>query len=178
MIDITLHIIVEKLNEFLSGFYNRPEIIAEEGVINTPANEEEGDKIILSLLSIERETAMGINSAYKNTGGNTFNRQSPPWHINLNIVIAAVFSEKRYADSLKILSDSLSFLQQNSPIDLPGGQKITIELLTLSFQELSNVWSMLGGHYYPSVVCKVRMLTFDGNEIRTTTSKVKDTHIN
>lgn len=178
MIDTVINTIAEKLNEFLSGFYNRQEVIAEAGVINTPANEEDADKIIISLLSIDRETAMGISNIPKNTQGNAFNLQSPPWYLNLNIVIAAVFSEKRYVDSLKILSESITFLQQNSQVNLPGGQNINIELITLNFQELSNVWSIMGGHYYPSILCKVRMLTFNGNEIKKITGKVTNQQIN
>lgn len=177
MIHTLLCTIADRMNEFLLSYYERSEVMAEAGIIDAASNEEQADKIVLSLLSIERETAMGINNAYKNTSS-ALVRQSPPWHLNINIMIAAVFTSQRYIESLKILSDCISFLQQNSIIQLPDGQKITLEPVTLTPQELSNAWSILGGHYYPSVLCKARMLTFDGSEIRKTSRRVTSEKVN
>ena len=80
-------------------------------------------------------------------------------------MVAAVFSSKRYLESIQILSDSISFLQQNSILKLPDQGTITLEPVTISMQELSNIWSILGGHYYPSILCKARIISFDGTEI-------------
>ncbi|MEO4796856.1 hypothetical protein ABHZ39_14915 [Bacteroides uniformis] len=30
---------------------------------------------------------------------------------------------------------------------------------------MNNVWTLLGGQYYPSVVCKIRRLSIDGGSI-------------
>ena len=30
---------------------------------------------------------------------------------------------------------------------------------------MNNVWTLLGGQYYPSVVCKIRRLVIDAEEI-------------
>ena len=76
------------------------------------------------------------------------------------------FSSKRYLESIQILLDSISFLQQNSILKLPDQGTITLEPITISMQELSNIWSILGGHYYPSILCKARIISFDGTEIK------------
>jgi len=39
--------------------------------------------------------------------------------------------------------------------------KITVEIINLEFPVLSNIWSMLGGKYLPSIVYKFRMLNFN-----------------
>jgi hypothetical protein len=41
----------------------------------------------------------------------------------------------------------------------------TIEIVTLSTQDMNNVWTLMGGQYYPSVVCKIRGLTIDSENI-------------
>jgi hypothetical protein len=43
--------------------------------------------------------------------------------------------------------------------------KITVEPVNLNYQELTNLWSVLGGKYYPSMVGKIRMVTVDAQEI-------------
>lgn len=177
MIHTLLCTIADRMNEFLLSHYERAEVMVEAGMIDAASNEEQTDKVILSLLSIERETTMGINNTYKNSSS-VLSRQSPPWHLNLNIMVAAVFSPAKYMESLQILSDCISFLQQNSALQLPDGQKITLEPVTLTTQELSNTWSILGGHYYPSILCKARMLTFDGSEIRATNRRVTSEKVN
>ena len=55
------------MNEFLSSYYERAEIIVEAGSIDATPNEDQSDKIILSIVNIERETAMGISAPYRNT---------------------------------------------------------------------------------------------------------------
>jgi hypothetical protein len=40
-----------------------------------------------------------------------------------------------------------------------------IEPVNLSFHELSNLWGIFGGIYYPSVLCRIRTLTVDEQEI-------------
>lgn len=178
MVHTLLHTLAEKMNEYLAGYYNRPEIIAEAGMINAEPEEEQSDKIILSLLNISRETAMGITNNYRSGGSVDLSRQSPPWHLNIDIMIAAVFAPKNYGESLKLLSDCLSFMQQTGSLVLSEGVKVTLEPVNLSTQELSNVWSILGGHYYPSFLCRARMLTFDGSEIKRSERRITQQNVN
>lgn len=94
MIHVLINTLAEKMNEFLSNYYERAEIIVEAGSIDATPNEDQSDKIILSIVNIERETAMGISAPYRNTKNNTFQQTSPPWYLNIYIMVAAVFSSK------------------------------------------------------------------------------------
>ena len=163
MIHVLINTLAEKMNEFLSSYYERAEIIVEAGSIDATPNEDQSDKIILSIVNIERET---------------FQQTSPPWYLNIYIMVAAVFSSKRYLESIQILSDSISFLQQNSILKLPDQGTITLEPVTISMQELSNIWSILGGHYYPSILCKARIISFDGTEIKDIKQRISSQKIN
>lgn len=178
MIHTLLNTLAERMNEFLLSYYNRAEVMVEVGVIEPTADEEASDKIILTVLNIERETAMGISNSYSKADAALLSKKSAPWFLNIDIMVAAVFSPKGYAESLKVLSDCISFLQQNAVLLLPEGQKITLEPVTLGTQELSNVWSILGGHYYPSILCKARMLAFDGTEIKQIVPRISRPDIN
>ena len=40
----------------------------------------------------------------------------------------------------------------------PGLEKLIFELHNMSFEALNNLWGVMGGAYFPSVVFKVRMV--------------------
>jgi hypothetical protein len=69
---------------------------------------------------------------------------------------------------LKFLSHTIGFFQakpvldhHNAPELDPRLEKLTFGIETLSLSELSNLWSIMGGKYLPSVLYKVRLVTFD-----------------
>lgn len=161
MIQDILTCYVARLDEYLLKRHHQPEGIAEVGFIGNSA-EEKPCKLIVSLLNIERETSGGISAPLQKTP-NGYVRLSPPLLANLNLMLAAVYDEKRYVESLSVLSDTLKFIQA-----VPGfeweGQNYTVEIVTLSSQDINNVWTTLGGQYYPSVVCKLRRLVIDSGE--------------
>ncbi|MCD8184800.1 MAG: DUF4255 domain-containing protein [Bacteroides sp.] len=146
----------------MASFFHQPEGLVEVGAIGTQG-EEEPCKIIISLLSLERESKQGMSVT--TASGHFVTISSPPIHANLNVLIAAVFSDKRYREELSFLSQALTFMQITSSLAV-GGNKYTIELLSPTLQDQSNIWTQFGGKYYPSVVCKIRRLTFDAGEVQ------------
>lgn len=149
------------LDEYLRSKFPQPEGVAEVGFIGDNADEKPC-KLIISLVNIEREVAGGI-SAGLSRGGSDYARTYPPLLLNLDLMLAAVYDERRYAESLSVLHESLLFIQSHPYFDLDG-QKYTIEVVTLSVQDINNIWTTLGGQYYPSVMCKLRRLVIDGGE--------------
>lgn len=163
MIDKVLVYIAEGLDSYLGNLYEEPAGLAKVGGLGG----EEGEvpnQMVVALLNVEREGAMGISAGFQ-TEGKVFLQKMPPWYLNMYFVVASVFEEKRYTDGIKMLSDTISYLQQHPVFSPVGGKKFMIEPVTLSIQELTNVWSILGGRYCPSVVCKVRMLRFEGDDV-------------
>lgn len=90
----------------------------------------------------------------------------PPLLLNLNVMLAAVFDERQYAESLSMLTDTLRFIQSVQKFEVDG-TGYTIEIVNLTTQDQNNMWTLLGGQYYPSVVCKIRRLCIDGSRIAT-----------
>ena len=100
------------------------------------------------------------NSSSTSRSMSAFLSNKPTLFMNLDIVLAAIFEEKRYAESLSFLSGTLLFIQSN-PLFSFEGVTYTVEVVSLTSQDMNNIWSELGGQYYPSVVCKIRHLAFD-----------------
>lgn len=164
MINRILTTYAKNMEQYMTSFFHQPEGLVEVGSIGTQG-EEEPCKILVSLLSLERETTSGMSSSAAHTSTHFVSLSAPVIFANLNILIAAVFSDKRYRDGLSFLSQAITFLQTASAFTVDG-RKYTIELLSPTLQDQSNIWTQFGGKYYPSVVCKIRRLAFDAAEVR------------
>lgn len=163
-----------RLDEYLRQRFPQPEGVAEVGFIgNGP--EERPCKLIVSLVNIEREAAGGI-SAGLSRSGSEYMRNYPSLLLNLDLMLAAVYDEKRYAESLSVLSETLLFIQSHPFFELDG-QKYTVEIVTLSAQDINNFWTTLGGQYYPSVMCKLRRLTIDAQEASGSSSIAREPNV-
>lgn len=171
MLNLVSARLIGLLNEFLNAFYDLPEEIAIAGLPDASA-EEAPNKLIVSLFNIEQEATMRNGNGYRASSSGTLSLAAPPWHLNLYFVIAAVFAGERYAESLKVLSKVIACLQAHTSLLLDNNQTVTLEPVSYNMQELTNLWSILGGKYYPSVIIKVRMVTISGEEIRRTAGKI------
>ena len=161
MIRMVLIHFTARLDEYLRRKFLQPEGVAEVGFIGN-GSEERPCKLIVSLVNIERETAAGISGGIRRNNSE-YERSYPPLLFNLDLMLAAVYDEKRYPESLSVLSETLTFVQSHPSFESEG-QLFTIEIVTLSAQDTNNIWTTLGGQYYPSVMCKLRRLTIDARE--------------
>lgn len=163
MLYTALYELTDSLNDYLNAFYEAPEGMAELGTPDADIAEAP-DKLLVGLVNLERETALGIAGDYRPSADGGYVRQAPPWYLNVYVVVAAVFGRKRYAESLKVLSKALGFLQRQASFQTSDGQTYTLEPISADTQALTNLWSILGSRYYPSVICKLRRLVIDSNE--------------
>lgn len=174
MIDKSMNFIVGELNNaMLSRFHSNENLAILSSISNPdgtlpPAIE---NKIVLSLINVEREAAANGGSWPMRAGTENSGRVSPPLSLNLLLLITASFSSN-YAEALKFLGSTMGFFQgkpsfnaQNSSGFPPEMEKLTMELVNLSIQEINNVWAILGAKYMPSVVYKMRMLAIQENWI-------------
>lgn len=172
MLDRIFGHLIRSLEEYLSGYYEHPEGVVKLGAIgNEEGNETEG-KMMITLLNMERETAAGRNGNRKE--GREYLGSKPPLHLNVYWLLSSAFKEEKYELGLKLLGYSLLYFQQHTAFRLEGNL-FTIEPVSLDFQGLANVWSVMGGQYYPSMVYKLRMLTLAGEEISRTAPDIYKT---
>ena len=90
--------------------------------------------MVVSLLNVERETAGGISAPVQRTQDG-YVRTQPPLLFNLNVMLAAVFDERQYAESLSVLSDTLRFIQSVPKFEVEGVD-YTIEIVSVTTQDM------------------------------------------
>lgn len=167
MIDKAMNFIVGELNNVLLARFQSNENLAILSSISNPDGTLPPgieNKVVVSLINVEREAAANGGSWPMRGGGESFGRTSPPLALNLLLMITASFSSN-YNEALKFLGSVMGFFQskpsfnpQNSPAFPSEMEKLSMELVNLSIQEVNNVWAILGAKYMPSVVYKMRMV--------------------
>lgn len=172
MLDKVFEYMANRLEEYLAVYYEHPEGLVKTGWQGGEEEDSTEGKIVLTLLNIERESAAGMKSRDQ-MSGKEYLKHQPPLHVNLYWVLAASFRGEKYMLGLKLLGYSLLFFQQYTTFST-GNIRFTIEPVSLDLQELANVWSVLGGQYYPSMVYKLRMLTLAGEEIGSVVPSIRN----
>ncbi len=158
MINSVFTTIAEQLNQYFSNRFS----LNEEKVIisalpdsgnNNPVNE---DNLIISLVNIEQERL---------TSKSPVNMENRPVSVYLYILFAAGFTENNYEEALKLLSATIGFFQHrpvfmhsDTPELHPGLEKLCFEMVNMNIQELSQLWGIQGGKYYPSVLYRARLV--------------------
>ena len=127
--------------------------------------------IVISLINVQEEAALRNTPNVRRTGPRT-EYVEPPVYLNFYLLFAFDFA--KYDTSLAHLSKTIELFQsrrwfsaENSnrqnpfPAEL---EKLCFEMVNLTFEELNNLWSVLGGTYLPSAVYKVRLVKVDADQ--------------
>lgn len=172
MIDETLKFLADRLNEYLLiNLSSTTERRVVAGSVVRAADGEadkNGDlknKVIISLVNVEEDRiARQQENSVKTPTGVVY--QNPPVYLNLYALIAVNHTE--YITALNWLSLIVRFFQSRQ-VFTPGGypdldsriNKLMVDLYTLGFEQLNQLWSILGGKQLPSVLYKIRQVTID-----------------
>jgi len=165
MIFEALQLLSGQLNDYLKIRFRLTEDIVFISPIKDTAKAFP-NRVALTLVGVERETAGGLSFQRRSLSNSTSVQSTPSWQINLNVLISAIFQEKQYEESLRLFSAVVAFIQKHNLVRSANeGIVFSLEVMNLTMHELSNLWSISGENYYPSLVCKIRVLEVDAGEI-------------
>lgn len=167
--------LVNQLNQFLKRSFD----LSEDVVVMSNIMEQDGtlaqnvdNKLVMSLINIEKESAtsrQGSAGSHRTTASSY-----PPLDLNLYVMVAANFNSGNYAESLKFLSNAIAFFQRQPCFDHKTSpdldkriSKLVLDIENLNIQDLTGLWGVLSGKYQPSILYKVRMVSFDAGDILT-----------
>jgi hypothetical protein len=137
-----------------------------------------GNKLVVFLVNVEKETTSSRQAF--SSGLEQAVSTYPPVHMNLYVMIASHFGASNYAEALKFLSNTVSFFQRQPIFDHQQTpdldkriDKLVLDIENLNIQDLSSLWGILSGKYLPSILYKVRMVSFDSGDIRNQLSPIR-----
>ena len=169
MIDSAVNYLASQLNQHLRRRFELSEdivivsnVLELDGTIAPHVN----NKMLVFLVGLEKDTVpyqKGASAAVSERNV----LAHPPVFLNLNLMFAGSFAGSNYSEALKFVSNTVSFFQslpvfnrENSPDLDEKIDKLTLEIVNLDARDLSSLWGMLGGRYLPSVLYKVRMVSY------------------
>lgn len=129
------------------------------------------EAVSLLLINVEEENTLRSPDPYSKVLPDGSRRAVQP-AVRLNLYVLFVARFKQYEKGLNYLSLIIQFFQNhrvfnhgNAPGLDQGIEQLSIELVTLPFGEQNEIWNALRTTYHPSVLYKVRMLTFADEDV-------------
>jgi len=162
MIASVLESIAERLKMYMESMYggSAPKVISSALVnqSNELIPEPTDKQIIVTLINVEEET-YGTVRDYTNK----------PVHISLSVLIS-VMAESDYIESLNYLSSVIQFFQANVVLEQSNTpqlhesiSKLDFSIVNSDLRDIGGLWGALGAKHLPSVVYKVRAITFSSD---------------
>ena len=145
-------------------------IVDQENRLLSPG----GDVVFMSLVNIEEETVGKTQLPYRRTANDIVLGANPDIKLNTYILFASHSDNNddpgflSYGRALSLLDQVVFFFQAKNvftanqyPALLDAEiEKLIVEPVSLTFEQLNHMWATLGAKYMPSIVFKCRMLMF------------------
>lgn len=170
-----LDVIASLINEFIApGSTDKPLVLSNISRLNDGDEfaATMNDKLIMSIVNIEEDR---ISKSPENfiKENSVIRYKNPAIHLNFTILFSA--THVNYEQALLLLEKVTRFFQvkfvftpadtiELQQINTSGNgsvEKIIFDMMNLNLEQVNQLWTTLGGHYMPSLVYKMRMITID-----------------
>lgn len=178
MLDRVIGSVCSELNQYIKSQSQLSEdLVVMSGIVGQSGEiaVEGKNKIVCTLVHVEPENT--FRNAFDPTKGG-ISKAKVPLSFNLHLLFSACFDNRSYSEALEMLSLVLQFFNSkpvftssNSILPLKEA-KLSIELATLSYQEVSELWSGLGAKMMPFLMYKMHCLVIENDRIDTVPSEV------
>jgi hypothetical protein len=188
MIPEALTVIVGLINEYiLPGHTDEPLVLSNISRVNDgdEFTQNMKDKLVLSIVNIEEDrVAKSPDNFVKENS--LIRYKNPAIHLNLTLLFAATHDD--YPKAIALLEKIVRFFQIKyvfMPGDTPelatanmindfNVEKLIFDWMNLNLEQVHQLWTTLGGHYIPSVIFKLRMITIDERKIQKDALPIKE----
>jgi hypothetical protein len=176
MIDQVLNSVIVLLNDYI-GIAEPDVMLGNLSLADSAQTDSENsiaDRVVVSVVNIQQESTLRNMAAnrqiFDNAGLPRGVARNPGIFLNIYLLIGA--NKAQYNIGLQRISQVISFFQRNNILtvtDIPnlpdfGLDKIIFDLHSTNFEELNQLWGVMGGKYIPSVVYKMRLAYIDSLE--------------
>ncbi len=193
MIYKAIHLIQSQLKEYIQPGAGPDEVVLGNIAFNeAPDQNNIKDKVVLSLVNVEEEGTLKNGRNYIRTDDRAQYSERPVY-LNLYLLITAHYAQA-YNTALIRLGSVIEFFQNRKFFDvrsaapLPDGldpsdpedasMYLTMELYTLTFEQINHLWGSLGGKQMPFVMYKVRLVKVHDNRIYQEGPLIEEIHQN
>jgi hypothetical protein len=180
MIDKVLILITSQLNQYIQPIVGGDEVVLGNIALSeSPDQNALKDKVVVSVVNVEEESTLkNSNPVTKQAASATY--KHPPVYLNLYVLFCAHYPNS-YDTALTRLSRVIEFFQHRRTFDIHSAQPlppgfdpaniqdvelaVTLDLFTLTFEQVNHLWGSLGGKQMPFILYKVRLAKIYKNRI-------------
>jgi hypothetical protein len=172
MIDKALAMLRDELDNYIDLSIGSAEVVVDNiGLLETSSADTLTKRIVITLVNLEEESTLKNSTPLRKNFGYNAVYENPPVFLNLYVLITCNYSGDDYVHALERLSAIIKFFQSRNSFSynsLSGGMlptepdlidlKFTMELYTLTFEQINHLWGSLGGRQIPFVMYKLRLV--------------------
>ena len=175
-------LVLAELNAFIHRSDGNPVGTAAVAILGNISQTEHVDisndlenQLVLTLLNVDEEQTMRNEPTFTRLSPTVVEYHNVPLSLNLHLLFSANY--RNYNTALRRIQQVLTFFQgknrftpANSPGAVPGldpttDLAITMDLISLSFEEINHIWGALGGKQLPSVSYRARLVTLRDSKL-------------
>lgn len=183
-------LILAQVNQYIHQADGNPLGTADPVVVgnisqveNTNVASDLENKVVLTLVNLSEEAALKNLSAVNRSPSGSISYQNPPIYLNLYLLFSATYTN--YATALRRLAQVITFFQSKKTFTLsnsPGSVNnispttdltLHIDLLTLNFEEVNNLWGSLGGKQLPFILYRGRLVEIQDRSLQDTGGRIE-----
>jgi len=175
MIDKAISLLKNELQSYINIKDASVNVIVDNiGLFETSKGDTLTNNIVITLVNIEEESTLKNQPAQKRPFSDKATYENPPVFLNLYVLFTCNYSGVDYPLALKRLSYVIQFLQSKNSFSTAtsisaGGLidftdddmvslRFTLELYTLTFEQINHLWGSLGGRQIPFAMYKLRLV--------------------
>jgi hypothetical protein len=172
MIDTAITLLQQELQNYLSFKDASATVVVDNiGFLETPNGDNLSNNIVITVVNVEEESTLKNQPAAKRNPPSNVVYENPPVYLNLYVLFTSNYWGDKYVFALKRISYVVQFLQSRNAFSfgsLTSGSvttdtdlldlRFTMELYTLTFEQLNHLWGSLGGRQIPFVMYKLRLV--------------------
>ena len=172
MIDTAITLLQQELQNYLSFKDATATVVVDNiGLLETSNGDNLNNNIVITVVNVEEESTLKNQPAVKRNPPNFVVYENPPVFLNLYVLFTSNYWGAKYIFGLSRISYVVQFLQSKNVFSFSSSVmgsvptdpdlldlKFTMELYTLTFEQLNHLWGSLGGRQIPFVMYKLRLV--------------------
>jgi hypothetical protein len=175
MIDKAISLLKSELQSYINIKDASVNVVVDNiGLLETSKGDTLTNSIVVTLVNIEEESTLKNQPALKRPFTDKASYENPPVYLNLYVLFTCNYSGADYLLALKRLAYVIQFLQSRNSFSTANSVtaaglvdftdddvvslKFTMELYTLTFEQINHLWGSLGGRQVPFAMYKLRLV--------------------
>jgi hypothetical protein len=172
MIDTAISLLEKELVNYLSFKDPTATVVIDNiGMLETANGDKLSNNIVITVVNVEEESTLKNQPPIRYNPPSNVIYQNPPVFLNLYVLFTSNYWGDKYIYALQRISYVVQFLQSKNSFSYGAStdgafatdpdllsMKFTMELYTLTFEQLNHLWGSLGGRQIPFVMYKLRLV--------------------